>query len=158
MQDAARLVFVSVKDAKPKRKVAVPIPEGGAWDQFCRQVQAKLKLLSIDSMYLASSGERITRLDQLQDIDELFVVEGAASQQHLQGGSSSSNGYLQQQSVPSIHRVGVADTEITPAMSNQLDVETDSNAKYAKRQTDFQRTLKRVFPNLFQQQLPMTTK
>jgi hypothetical protein len=31
--------------------------------------------VGIDSIYLASSGERITRLDQLQDIDELYVVE-----------------------------------------------------------------------------------
>lgn len=75
LQDASRLVFVSVKDAKPKRKVAVPVPEGGTWDQFCRQVEAKLKLSSLDSIYLASSGERITRLDQLQDIDELYAVE-----------------------------------------------------------------------------------
>lgn len=39
------------------------------------QVQAKLKLVGIEAIYLASSGERITRLDQLQDIDELYVVE-----------------------------------------------------------------------------------
>ena len=39
------------------------------------QVQSKLKLMGIDAIYLASSGERITRLDQLQDIDELYVVE-----------------------------------------------------------------------------------
>lgn len=39
------------------------------------QVQAKLKLVGVEAVYLASSGERITRLDQLQDIDELHVVE-----------------------------------------------------------------------------------
>jgi hypothetical protein len=39
------------------------------------QVQTKLKLMGIEAIYLASSGERITRLDQLQDIDELYVVE-----------------------------------------------------------------------------------
>ena len=66
---------MSVKDAKPKRKVAVPVPEGGTWDQFLRQVEAKLKLAAVESIYLASSGERITRLDQLQDIDELYAVE-----------------------------------------------------------------------------------
>ena len=38
-QDASRLVFVSVKDAKPKRKVAVPIGDGSSWDQFCSQVR-----------------------------------------------------------------------------------------------------------------------
>lgn len=41
----------------------------------CTQVQTKLKLVGIEAIYLASSGERITRLDQLQDIDELAVVE-----------------------------------------------------------------------------------
>ena len=40
-QDASRLVFVSVKDAKPKRKVAVPIGDGSSWDQFCGQVRWK---------------------------------------------------------------------------------------------------------------------
>ena len=36
---------------------------------------AKLKLAAVDSIYLASSGEHVTSLDQLQDIDELHVVE-----------------------------------------------------------------------------------
>ena len=166
-QDASRLVFVSVKDAKPKRKVAVPIGDGATWEQFCGQVrrraptmrrgvrcpatacwwtaripkqdapqrrcscclqpvrarrrwparaeagalslqadplasaaataaplhplrlhhsrplptapqvQAKLKLVGIEAVYLASSGERVTALDQLQDIDELHVVEAS---------------------------------------------------------------------------------
>lgn len=39
------------------------------------QVQAKLKLVGIQAIYLASSGDAISRLDQLQDIDELYVVE-----------------------------------------------------------------------------------
>ena len=39
------------------------------------QVQTKLKLVGIAAVYLASSGEQVTRLDQLQDIDELYVVE-----------------------------------------------------------------------------------
>lgn len=111
-------MFVSVKDAKPKRKVAVPIGDSTTWEQFCgqvlrsvpsplhtaaaltpaqpsahqpsslppvscqnlpfslpAQVQTKLKLMGIEAIYLASSGERIQRLDQLQDIDELYVVE-----------------------------------------------------------------------------------
>ena len=74
-QDASRLVFVSVKDAKPKRKVAVPIPENGSWELFVGQVQTKLKLGGVGDIYLASTGERVVRLDQLQDIDELYVVE-----------------------------------------------------------------------------------
>ena len=38
-QDASRLVFVSVRDAKPKRKVAVPISDNSSWEQFCRQAR-----------------------------------------------------------------------------------------------------------------------
>lgn len=57
-----------------------------------------------------------------------------------------------------MHRVGVADTEITPAMSTQLDRDTE-DGKYARRQTGVRRTLQRVFPGLFQQgSLPVTTK
>lgn len=158
--DASRLVFVSVKDAKPKRKVAVPLPEGCSWEAFTSQVLAKLKLAAIDSIFLASSGERVTSLDQLQDIDELYVVEGA-----LPSSSTQQNGFLpgqqqhaQQPGVGGMHRVGIADTEISPAMSTHLDRESDADAKYAKRQTSLRRTLQRVFPSLFQQTLPVTTK
>ena len=69
------MVFVSVKDTKPKRKVAVPIPENGSWEVFLTQVKGKLKLAGIGEIVLASTGERVVRLDQLQDIDELYVVE-----------------------------------------------------------------------------------
>ena len=75
LQDASRLVFVSIKDAKPKRKVAVPIPENGSWEVFLGQVKNKLKLAGVGEIYLASTGERVVRLDQLQDIDELYVLE-----------------------------------------------------------------------------------
>jgi hypothetical protein len=34
--------------------VAVPVPDGASWESFCRTVQQKLKLLGIDSIYLAS--------------------------------------------------------------------------------------------------------
>jgi len=38
-------------------------------------VKGKLKLAGIGEIILASTGERIVRLDQLQDIDELYIVE-----------------------------------------------------------------------------------
>ncbi|GAB4819805.1 hypothetical protein N2152v2_006851 [Parachlorella kessleri] len=162
--EASRLVFVSVKDAKPKRKVAVPLPEGSTWEAFLQQVKTKLKLAAVDSIFLASSGERVTSLDQLQDIDELHVVEGAApsssgaaAQQNGYGSASAAAGAAAAQ--PAVHRVGVADTEITAAMSNQLDKDSDMDAKYARRQTTLRRTLQRVFPALFSQpSLPLTSK
>lgn len=159
--DASRLVFVSVRDAKPKRKVAVPIGDGSSWDQFCGQVQAKLKLVGIDSIYLASSGERITRLDQLQDIDELYVVEGAAprgGQASAAGPAADGNGYLQTQPTSYVSRLGVADAEISAAMNSRLAADADQSQKYAKRQGSLQRTMKRVFPSLFQGSLPVTNK
>ncbi|PRW56787.1 hypothetical protein C2E21_4555 [Chlorella sorokiniana] len=157
--DASRLVFVSVKDAKPKRKVAVPIGDGATWDQFCSQVQTKLKLVGIAAVYLASSGEQVTRLDQLQDIDELYVVEGSArGGQASAAGPAAPDAFLQTHPTTYMSRMGVADTEITPAMSSQLEADADEKGKYARRQGGLQRTMKRVFPGLFQGSLPVTTK
>ena len=39
-QDASRLVFVSVQSAKPRRKVAVPVPDGYTWQDFVQQVHS----------------------------------------------------------------------------------------------------------------------
>jgi hypothetical protein len=147
-------VFVSVKDAKPKRKVAVPIPEGGSWESFLAQVRSKLKLSGIAAVYLASTGEQVTSLDDLQDIDELHVVAGVPS-----GAASTSgaNGYgshpINQHPT---HAVGVADAEITPDQYLQLEADTDGNAKYVKRQSSMQRAAKRVFPSFFSAGLPLT--
>lgn len=155
--DASRLVFVSVKDAKPKRKVAVPVPDSASWDQFLRQVAAKLKISGVAAIYLAASGEQVMRLDQLQDIDELYVVEGPPPQ-GAASPSSEANGYMQQQR-SGVRLVGVADTEISAEQSGWLEEDADSDAKYAKRQTSLQRTIKRVFPSLFaSQSLPVTSR
>ena len=59
--------------------------------------------------------------------------------------------------------MGVADTEITAAQSNQLAAEVDGDAKYARRQNSLQRTMKRWFPAMGQAAgpangLPVTTK
>lgn len=32
----------------------MPVPDGASWEAFCRTVQQKLKLLGVDSIYLAS--------------------------------------------------------------------------------------------------------
>ncbi len=41
---------------------------------------------------------------------------------------------------------------------HRFDVDSDASQKYAKRQGSLQRTMKRVFPSLFQGSLPVTTK
>ena len=128
--------------------------------------------MGIEAIYLASSGERITRLDQLQDIDELHVVEGAGPHGGQPSAASPSagggNGYLQsspssqQQQPYGSGRVGVAvadDGALTPSNSGgRPDTDGDQAAKYAKRQGSLQRTMKRVFPSLFQNSLPLTTR
>lgn len=139
------------------------------------------------------------RLDQLQDIDELQVVEvsspcraapaassagrgggnhrGARCPAHCStparararartphaftqaaaprnsgastsgGAAAAANGYLQH------HRVATADAEITAADSDGDD------SKYARRNSALQRTMRRVFPSLFQaSSLPVTSK
>ena len=73
--------------------------------------------------------------------------------------SGGGNGYLQSQPTSYVSRMGVADTEITAEQSGRLDPDADGS-KYVRRQTSIQRTLKRVFPSLFQGggSLPITTK
>ena len=92
---------MSLKDARPKRKVAVPIPDGenayllvcpqqqhttasnliplstagATWDEFLQQVRIKLKILGVGRIVLASSGESVSGLEALDDIDELVVEE-----------------------------------------------------------------------------------
>lgn len=54
MQEASRLVFVYVKDIKPKRKVAVPVPDGYTWAEFIAQVKTKLKIVGVKEVFLAA--------------------------------------------------------------------------------------------------------
>ncbi|KDD71482.1 hypothetical protein H632_c4940p0, partial [Helicosporidium sp. ATCC 50920] len=69
-----RLVFVSVKNAQPKRKVAIPVPDAGSWEAFISVICSKLKLSGVETLELAATGEHIVRLSQLQDIDEVHVT------------------------------------------------------------------------------------
>ncbi|KAK9843331.1 hypothetical protein WJX74_010467 [Apatococcus lobatus] len=75
---ADRLVFVSLANAKPRRKLAVPVPDTFTWEQFLQQVATKLKISKVRELRLAASGEKIERLEDLQDIDELYVTEADA--------------------------------------------------------------------------------
>ncbi|KAG2484213.1 hypothetical protein HYH03_016948 [Edaphochlamys debaryana] len=177
--EASRLVFVFVKDVRPKRKVAVPVPDGYTWQDFIQQVKSKLRIAGVSEVFLASSGQKVTSLDELQDIDELCVVEGVdqfagngqmplASEAALRSGMVPSTseihpqGGQQQQQPPSEpraqlltdssrHKVGVADGGGSAVL--QVD-----DKKYAKRPPAWRRTLQRFFPSFFQPGLPITTK
>eukprot|EP00884_Botryococcus_braunii_P000536 jgi/Botrbrau1/10483/Bobra.0133s0086.2 len=132
------------------------------------QVQAKLKLVGIEAIYLATSGERVTRLDELQDIDELQVVEAktqapviaASTNGHASDGPRSESGNSTSTSGPGtvpqtgsfkqggVHRIVAADTEIVP---NEEDGD-----KYARKSSKMKRSLQQYFPSLFQPTLPVT--
>lgn len=72
-------MFVKLKDAPPqRRRVAIPLAEGMAWETFLAQVTQKLKLTGVETVQLASTGEAISSLDQLQDIDDLLITEVGA--------------------------------------------------------------------------------
>lgn len=175
--EASRLVFVSVKDAKPRRKVAVPVPDGASWESFCSQVQSKLRLRGVSSVYLASSGEHVLRTADLQDIDELFVVEAQplpaiSPAQAASGGNgtsyapaaASSGATASTQSSPQHlqgerHRVSIADMGHSASKQPpNRDSDSDSEAKYTRRQGALQRSLSRVIPSMFQPGLPITTR
>eukprot|EP00892_Ulva_mutabilis_P004460 jgi/Ulvmu1/2386/UM130_0019.1 len=75
--EATRLVFVMLKGAKPMRKVAIPITDTTSWHAFESQVKSKLRIRAIQAMTMAATGEVVTSLSQLQDIDQLHVIEAA---------------------------------------------------------------------------------
>lgn len=144
--DSSRLVFVSVKGPKSKRKVAVPISDETDWQSFVDTVRLKLKLSGVGDMHLASTGELVQSLDQLQDIDEVQVIEAEGAPI----GSTFMDGKGQVRS---------SDVEITPDMAAKLEVDSNYESKYVKKQSDMQRTMKRMLPGLFRQNsLPVTTR
>jgi hypothetical protein len=88
-------------------------------------------------------------------------LQGAApraGQASAAGPAADGNGYLQTQPTSYVSRLGVADAEISAAMNSRLAADADQSQKYAKRQGSLQRTMKRVFPSLFQGSLPVTNK
>eukprot|EP00201_Polytomella_parva_P018212 CAMPEP_0175071914 /NCGR_PEP_ID=MMETSP0052_2-20121109/19555_1 /TAXON_ID=51329 ORGANISM="Polytomella parva, Strain SAG 63-3" /NCGR_SAMPLE_ID=MMETSP0052_2 /ASSEMBLY_ACC=CAM_ASM_000194 /LENGTH=409 /DNA_ID=CAMNT_0016339233 /DNA_START=38 /DNA_END=1264 /DNA_ORIENTATION=- len=104
--EASRLVFVYLRGVKPKRKVAVPIPEKYSWDSFLRQIKLKLRINEVDEIYFAVSGQKVTSLEELQDIDELCVVEGVAKPNPLpdvivKGQDATASAFRNRHSSPS---------------------------------------------------------
>eukprot|EP00195_Chlamydomonas_chlamydogama_P015580 CAMPEP_0202902934 /NCGR_PEP_ID=MMETSP1392-20130828/19005_1 /ASSEMBLY_ACC=CAM_ASM_000868 /TAXON_ID=225041 /ORGANISM="Chlamydomonas chlamydogama, Strain SAG 11-48b" /LENGTH=227 /DNA_ID=CAMNT_0049589797 /DNA_START=216 /DNA_END=899 /DNA_ORIENTATION=+ len=169
--EASRLVFVYVRDAKPKRKVAVPVPDGYTWGEFIQQVKLKLKITGVKEISHASTGQKVTGLDELQDIDELCVVEGAetvymngnapGSEAVLRAGSATStsaeinpqNGVANRQQFMSPDRFKVVVADGQGSSSRH-----DDEGKYRGRVHPLKRTLQRLLPSLFAPTLPVTAK
>jgi len=185
--EASRLVFVSLKNSKPRRKVAIPLPDTYTYEQFAEKVKHKLKLLSVGEITQVSTGERVTNVDDIQDIDELQVEEAAtddipyptpngsapyddalrsegasssAADSLLGGGPDRMNSMATGSSAPS----AVLRSQPSRAMSYAADDmgmggdDEDSKKKYVKRNAGVVRKLQRLFPSLFSPGLPVSTK
>lgn len=171
--DASRLVFVSVKNARPRRKVAVPIPDGYTWEKFCQQIQTKLKVKAVGNVVLATSNERVTTLEELQDIDELYVEEaeavpaspnGFGTDRPSSGTRASTSGDLPNGTSHSPEPTSPSSRPQQRLNSAVLELEgqggLDGEQKYVKRSSGVRRSLQRVLPALFAPKpgLPVTTK
>lgn len=161
------MVFVYLQDAKPKRKVAVPVPDWYTWNDFLQQVKAKLKIAGVRDIYMPSTGQKVVSLDEVQDIDELCVVDGPEVVTVTNGnmleavnrsGSTATTSeiipqdHLYRQTSSGKHKVVVADGA---ARVNGIDAD---DQKYSKRSSGAPRFLQRLFPNFFAPALPVTTK
>mmetsp|Transcript_34634 Transcript_34634/g.88614 ORF Transcript_34634/g.88614 Transcript_34634/m.88614 type:complete len:217 (+) Transcript_34634:163-813(+) len=173
--EASRLVFVSLKGAKPRRKVAVPVPDSYTYEQFADKVKLKLKLLSVGSIYHASTGDKLTSIDELQDIDELLVEEAPAQAPLTASAYADGQGNSVGESTE-IH-IGAPDrasssmgaasaamlrgsqpSRVVGGVENGGDDDEDVQKKYKKRNTGFMRRLQTMFPSMLQPGLPVTTR
>jgi hypothetical protein len=85
--ESKRVVFVSLKhtdsdDASSstssraaRRKRALGVDERATWDEFTSAVCARLQIAGARAIYHASTGERVTRVSDVQDIEDLIVEE-----------------------------------------------------------------------------------
>lgn len=168
--EASRLVFVYLRDAKPKRKVAVPVPDWYSWNDFVQQVKTKLKIVGVKEIYMASTGQKVSSLDEVQDIDELCVVDGPelVVSTSVNGGMSDpatrsgmgattseilpQETHMYRQGSKDKHKIVVADGVLSPT-----GVDADDQ-KYAKRSTSAGRFLQRLLPSVFSPGLPVSAK
>lgn len=92
---------------------------------------------------------------------DTFTAPEQSSEQAPQTPAAVSNGnaFATSSNQGQQQRLGTVDSEISPQLNSELENDADGHAKYVKRQTSVQRTLRRVFPSLFaQSSLPVTTK
>lgn len=142
---------------KQSRKVAVPVPDGYTWEAFLDQVSQRLKLSGVAALYLSSTGERVTSLDCLQDIDELVAVDadGSSSSAAAAAAARARSGGV---AGPSSHH---RSSEIGPADSSngynnngggsamEVDYYDDEGGdrKYQPRRGVLDRLVGRFFPS-----------
>mmetsp|Transcript_15155 Transcript_15155/g.49707 ORF Transcript_15155/g.49707 Transcript_15155/m.49707 type:complete len:314 (-) Transcript_15155:670-1611(-) len=79
MDSAKRVVFISVRgreEQRPRtrRKRALGLDANTSWDGFVTLVCQRLQLRGVKGVYHAS-GQRLTSIDDLQDVEDLVVEE-----------------------------------------------------------------------------------
>lgn len=171
--EASKLVFVYLRGAKPKRKVALAVSDSMSWSTFIMQVEKKLRMTkTVASIWYANGGSQVTSVDQLQDIDELEVEEetpgdgiidgsevlllnGAVNGHGIGGDFNDMNNRQQMSAVSSPPSMTVSlqqDAAIRKQHAQQhqgIDVnlagDEEEGNKYQRRGTMFQR-IRRMFP------------
>lgn len=168
--EASRLVFVYVKDAKPKRKVAVPVPDGYSWEDFLQQVKQKLKIVGVKEVHLVSSGQRVTSLDELQDIDELCVTEGIDTSRSVaisiqgslptgaDGTAEISHQHSERQQVSPHGQSKSSGLSNAHNSSHKHSTQDSDDSKYTRRSHPLKRMIQKWFPSLFAPALPVSTR
>jgi hypothetical protein len=184
--EASRLVFVFLRDARPARKMAVAIPDGATWPDFLAAVRTKLRIAGVAALYLASTGERVERLQQLTDIDEICVVAAAGGASGAASGAASNGATPHSQAAFAGAAASASrGSEIVPAgeqpatpmratagspYRGALDTGASgvgssyhrppgAGEKYARRVHPLRRSLQRLFPRFFgPSSLPLTTR
>ena len=166
-KNATKKLTLEKKTQTTRRTVAVPVPDGYTWEAFLDQVCQRLKLSGVAALYLSSTGERVTSLECLQDIDELVAVDadgsssGGANAAAAAAAARARSGGV---AGPSSHHHHHRSSEIGPADSggngyNSIngasamgvgyfddDEEEGGDRKYQPRRGVFDRLLGRFFP------------
>eukprot|EP01025_Chloroclados_australasicus_P009287 TRINITY_DN13577_c0_g2_i2.p3 TRINITY_DN13577_c0_g2~~TRINITY_DN13577_c0_g2_i2.p3 ORF type:complete len:215 (+),score=15.82 TRINITY_DN13577_c0_g2_i2:228-872(+) len=148
--EASRLVFLTLKGAKPRRKVAVAISEGSTWEQFLEQIKIKLKIQGVANVQLTQSGEVIHSLDVLQDIDEL-IVEESLKPMNSAPQNQIRDGFSKQPYANKEHDRIVVSADLGEIVGED---EGNDSAKYTKKSGFMKRSIQRMFPQWYSQTLP----
>jgi len=131
------VVFVSLKpvdagedvaERAPRRKRALGVDEKATMEEFTRAACARLHVNAARGIYHASTGERVTRVSELQDIEDLIVEEDVSGRSSVDGemGSPSRAG-----------RNARSANAGTSRRSDGEDTEDDGDGKYKPRRGSF---------------------
>lgn len=127
-QESSKLVFVFLRGAQPKRKVALAIKDAMSWSAFIAQVERKLRVPagSVTAVRYARGDTPVTSVDMLQDIDEL-EVESSAVDENVNGNGKANGGSVGGMDTPN-WQANATSSELSSRHA-AVDVGADSNDK-----------------------------